>query len=118
MHAQICYGPLIGLSNGSSNWAAASQAMQNPIPVNPFGEQTTPKKGIMKTIVDDMKAFIAEHRKIIYFVVILLLIDRFFLKRALENRIKKMAEGLLGTVENKLHQLTNPPVNVTPPPAP
>jgi hypothetical protein len=66
----------------------------------------------MKTIIDDIKSFISEHRKIIYFVVILLIIDRFFLKRALENRIRTLAEKLLGTVEDKLHNLTKPPISV------
>ena len=68
-----------------------------------------PRKGIMKTILDDMKAFITEHRKVIYFVVILLIIDRFFLRRAMENRLKALAEKLLGKVEDKLHSLTTPP---------
>ena len=77
-----------------------------------------PRKGTMKTIIDDIKAFVAEHRKIIYFVLILLIIDRFFLKRALENRIRAMAEKLLGTVENKLHDLTTAPAPTTPPAAP
>ena len=63
-------------------------------------------KSLMKTIIDDIKAFIAEHRQIIYFVVILIVIDRFLLGRRLETRIKAMAEKLLGTVEAKLDRAT------------
>lgn len=56
----------------------------------------------MKTMIDDIKAFIKEHRSIIYFVLVLLIIDRFLLGGKLTDRIKNMAERLLGVVEKKI----------------
>ena len=61
---------------------------------------------LMKTILDDIKAFIIEHRNIIYFVVILLLVDRFLLGGKLTDRIKNIAENLLSVVEKKIEGKT------------
>ena len=63
----------------------------------------------MKTIVADIKAFLTEHRSIIYFVVILLLIDHFFLGGKLQARLKAAAEKLLGAVEKKIDNAVDAP---------
>ena len=60
----------------------------------------------MKTVIDDIKAFLHEHRSTIYFVVVLLVIDHFFLGDRLTGRIKALAEKLLGAVEKKVDTAT------------
>lgn len=60
----------------------------------------------MKTMIDDIKAFIKEHRGIIYFVVILLIIDRFFLDGKMTHKIRAMAEKFFTVVEKKLDKAT------------
>jgi|HubBroStandDraft_3_1064219.scaffolds.fasta_scaffold94491_3 hypothetical protein len=66
------------------------------------GTETATHKGLVKTVVADIKGFIAEHKTIIYSVIVLLLIDHFFLGGKLKERIKASAEKLFGVVEKKI----------------
>ena len=60
----------------------------------------------MNTMLDDLKSFVKEHRNVIYCIVGLLLIDRFFLGGKLTEKIKSLAERGLGAVEKKLDGTT------------
>jgi hypothetical protein len=74
----------------------------------------------MSTITSDIKGFISQHRNVIYSVVLILLVDHFFLGGKLKERVKGMVEKLLGTVEKKVSDITHTspaaPVVVTPTP--
>ena len=60
-------------------------------------------------MIDDLKSFIKEHRNIIYIVLAILLIDRFFLGGKLTERIKAMVEKMLGGIEKKLDNTASTP---------
>lgn len=72
------------------------------------GSQKTTHKGLMKTVIEDIKAFISEHRNIIYITLAVLLVDHFFLGGRLKERIRVMAEKLFGSVERKIDKITAP----------
>lgn len=71
-----------------------------------------PKKSLMNTFVSDIKEFVKEHRTIIYSVVVILLVDHFFLGNKLTNRIKGIVENLLCGVERKVSAATGAPIVV------
>lgn len=84
-------------------------------------EDSTPKPSLMKTIVSDIKSFITEHRTVIYGLVLILLVDHFFLGNKLTARIKAMAEKMLGVVEKKVDAVAGThltTINVAAPSAP
>ena len=60
-------------------------------------------------MIDDLKTFIKEHRNIIYIVLLVLIVDRFFLNGKLTERIKGMIEKMLGGIEKKLDAHTETP---------
>lgn len=95
---QFGYGPASACSTSHTTFASSTPT--------PLPEKNQPTKGLMKTMIDDVKEFIKEHRSIIYFVVVLLLIDRFLLDGKLTTKIKGMAERLLGAVEKKIDKAT------------
>lgn len=53
-------------------------------------------------IVKDVKGFVIEHRGAIYFVAIALLIDHFVFAGAFKDRLKAMAEKIVGKIEQKI----------------
>jgi hypothetical protein len=59
----------------------------------------------MNTVVSDIKSFVREHRSIVYSIVIILLVDHFFLDNKLTGRVKGMVEKLLGVVEKKVESV-------------
>ena len=59
---------------------------------------------MIKETLTDIKAFIAEHRGVIYFVVIAWLVDHYMLKDAFRARIQKLFDGLLAGVEKTVNK--------------
>lgn len=74
----------------------------NPDPT-PSVPQPPKSPSLMNTVIQDLKTFIREHRTLIYSIVVILLVDHFFLGNKLTARIKGMVEKLLGSVESKVH---------------
>ena len=69
----------------------AKEALKQPQEKTMFGE-----------IVKDVKGFVIEHRGAIYFVAIALLIDHFVFAGAFKDRLKAMAEKIVGKIEQKI----------------
>lgn len=60
------------------------------------------KKSMFKEISTDVKGFIVEHRSIIYFVAVALIVDHFVFNGAFKTRLSAMAEKIVGKVEEKI----------------
>lgn len=65
------------------------------------------KTNKMNTITEDIKSFIKEHKNVIYYIVIILLVDHFFLNGKLREKTQALIEKLLGNVEKKINAVGN-----------
>ena len=68
----------------------------------PQSVKLTKEKSMFKEVVADIKGFILEHRGIIYFVVIALVVDHFFFNGAFKARLQAMADKMVTKVEEKI----------------
>ena len=94
------YTTITGQAIGSTGYWTDSNSRCN------YFESTPPKpKSLMNTVISDIKSFIKEHRSIVYSIVIILLVDHFFLDNKLTGRVKAMVEKLLGIVEKKVESV-------------
>lgn len=59
-------------------------------------------KSMFKEIATDIKAFILEHRGIIYFIAFALILDHFFFRGAFKARLQSMADKVVTKVEEKI----------------
>lgn len=86
---------------GGMNLAqAVQQAFQQP----PAAIQPTKTKErtVFQEIKNDVSSFIKEHRGVIYFIALALLIDHFIFKGVFKARLQAMLESLIGKVEAKV----------------
>lgn len=79
-------------SNSYSGFAAA------------INETIQPKKEktLFQEIKNDVTGFIKEHRGVIYFIALALLIDHFIFKGVFKARLQAMLESLIAKVETKV----------------
>jgi hypothetical protein len=56
-------------------------------------------KNMNNTVTSDIKNFVKEHRQIIYWVVLALIVDHVFLNGQLRSKIKNIIQGLLNKAE-------------------
>lgn len=68
-------------------------------------------KSMNNTVTSDVKNFIKEHRQIIYWVVLALIVDHLFLNGQLTTKIKNIIQTLLNKAEASI---TGKPVAVEP----
>lgn len=92
--------PAKSASSNADSWHVNTST--SPLPSTP--NQHT----LMGTIVSDIKNFIKEHRAMIYGSVVILLIDHFFLGGKLKEKVRSMAEKLLGSVEKRIDAAGEP----------
>lgn len=62
----------------------------------------TKEKSMFSEIATDIKSFIGEHRGVIYFVLITLVIDHFFFRGAFKARLHSMIDRMVTKVEEKI----------------
>lgn len=74
----------------------------------------TKSKSLMKTIIEDAKAFIHEHKSVIYTIILVLLVDHFFLNGRLKAKIQEVAHRFLNEAEKKISPTPATEVTVTP----
>jgi hypothetical protein len=60
------------------------------------------EKTLFQEIKNDVTGFIREHRGVIYFIALALLIDHFIFKGVFKTRLQAMLESLIAKVENKV----------------
>lgn len=60
------------------------------------------KKSMFKEITTDIKAFVLEHRGVIYFIAFALILDHVFFRGAFKSRLQGMADRLVAKVEEKI----------------
>lgn len=53
-------------------------------------------------VASDIKTFLIEHRSIIYFVALALIVDHLFFKDAFRHRLQGMADRIVAKVEAKI----------------
>lgn len=103
----------------STSFVETEKPKQQLPPVNPNNIPTNPSvisqnnitmnpdnSGALSTIVSDVKSFVRENRNVIYTVIAIILIDKFVLDGKLTDRIKALADRLLGHVEKKVDVVT------------
>lgn len=79
--------------------AERDQAMEDLI------EET---KNMNNTVTSDIKNFVKEHRQIIYWVVLALIVDHVFLNGQLRSKIKNIIQSLLNKAETSITGKTEP----------
>ena len=87
--------------------------MDNPISFNykkhedavaKFNEIVTKMEGqsMMSTVTDDVKKFLSENRKTIYWIAILFLMDHFFFEGQFRTKLNDLVEKMINRVEKDL----------------
>ena len=64
-----------------------------------FNKGQTP---MLSGISSDVKGFITDNRQIIYWMALIFLLDHFFFQGAFRDRLKGMAEKMIGKVEKQI----------------
>lgn len=64
---------------------------------------TQEKRGMFSEIAKDIKTFILEHRYIIYFIALALIVDHLIFKDVFRERLQAIVEGIIKKVENKVN---------------
>ncbi len=59
-------------------------------------------ENMIKSIITDVKQFISDNRNIVYTIAAVILVDQFFLKGQLTEKVKSICEKVLSKIENKL----------------
>ena len=82
------------------HWQPVAQSMQ---PVD-RSFLTKPKKelSMFSEVARDVKSFLLEHRGVIYFIAIALIVDHLFFKDAFRHRLQAMADKMVQRVEDKI----------------
>lgn len=57
---------------------------------------------MFQEVKKDVTDFVKEHRGVIYFIALALLIDHFLFKGVFKERLQKMTESLIKKVEDKV----------------
>lgn len=102
------------LSNNFGDWiqyqGPRPQIIAGPMkpgePLNDLDskQELKPKETHMLTeIAGDMKKFVKDHKSVIYWVAVLLLVDHVFFQGAFKEKLKTMMGKLVGRVEEKLN---------------
>lgn len=74
------------------------QSLANLIPSKDNSKERT----MFQEVKNDVSTFIKEHRGVIYFVALALLVDHFIFKGVFKARLQGMLESLIGKVEAKV----------------
>lgn len=61
---------------------------------------------MIKEIREDMRSFMRENKSIIYWMIILYLVDHFCLEGVFKERLQKTIHNLVGKVEKKVEELS------------
>ena len=81
---------------GSTSTLKFSDPADRDRAMNDLIEET---KNMNNTVTSDIKNFIKEHRQIVYWVVLALIVDHLFLNGQLRSKIKNIIQGLLNKAE-------------------
>lgn len=66
----------------------------------------------MKDIINDIREFIKENRNIVYWLIVVILLDHFLFEGKFREKIKSVVEGCLNKVEKQINKATElPPAN-------
>ena len=57
---------------------------------------------VLSDLSKDVKGFISDNRQIIYWMALIFLLDHFFFQGAFRDRLKGMAEKMIGKVEKQI----------------
>lgn len=60
------------------------------------------EKTMIKEIREDFRVFMREHKSMIYWGLILYVVDHYYFEGAFKERLKQMAHNLIGKVEKKI----------------
>lgn len=91
-----------GYAGGGGGAGQLQPVMQYYPP--PMQEIKKEKKSMFKELRNDMQAFIREHKSIIYWTLILYVVDHYCFDGALKGRLQNMIQRLVGKIETKLDQ--------------
>lgn len=62
------------------------------------------KKSMLKEVSNDIRNMIRENKSIIYTILFLLILDKFFFNGAFKAKLSDVMHKLVGKVETKLHE--------------
>ncbi len=69
--------------------------------IKKYNKDIIPKENKMNDLAGDFKGFIKEHRSVLYWVAVLMLVDHFVFNGAFRSRLKGIVDGLVTKVEEK-----------------
>lgn len=67
--------------------------------------KTKEKESMFKEIRTDVQVFIKEHKSVIYWTLLLYIVDYYCFDGALKGRLQKIVQNLVGKVESKLDKV-------------
>lgn len=79
--------------------SSSTSSLQNP---PPRVSATKKERTMFQEIKNDVSTFVKEHRGVIYFIALFLLVDHFIFKGVFKERLQKMMESLVKKVEDKV----------------
>lgn len=66
--------------------------------------QVKPKEGnMLSEVAKDMRGFVKEHKSMIYWVLVLFMLDHFFFQGSFKAKLKSMMDNLVGKIESKIN---------------
>lgn len=78
-----------------------AQNQQN-VQGEPMVQSSGNNESFLKSVVGDTRAFIAEHKNIIYTIAILFLVDHFIFDGGFRNKLKSLMDKMINKVESKI----------------
>lgn len=63
------------------------------------------KNSMFKEVKNDLKAFMREHKSMIYWIVSLVILDRIYFKGAFEKKLAEMAHRFVALLETKIDKI-------------
>lgn len=58
---------------------------------------------MLSEVAKDMRGFVKEHKSMIYWVLVLFMLDHFFFQGSFKAKLKSMMDNLVGKIESKIN---------------
>lgn len=88
----------IGYFSGNRLELTSGDSLSPCVPTQPQRQS----KGLVTSMLRELRQYLSDHRDLIFTVVLVALVDAFFLDGALKSRLKSILSGIIDKAESKL----------------
>lgn len=87
--------------------AVGSKVANCPTIFSSFDSETQPQTKEQTSMLSEFRAYLREHRDLVFTILIIAAVDAFFLDGALKSRLKAILNGFIDRAESKLNKDIN-----------